>query len=100
MGDLLMAVDEVHVLTSLAGFEALLRGKPVTCYGQPFYSGWGLTVDVIPNPREARRLSLDELVAGALIEYPIYLSRVSDALITPEQALDELLAWRAKVGWR
>lgn len=95
MGDLLMAVDEVHVLTSLAGFEALLRGKPVTCYGQPFYSGWGLTLDVVPVPRRARRLLLDELVAGALIEYPIYLSRVGDALITPEQALDELVAWRA-----
>ena len=98
MGDLLMAVDEVHVLTSLAGFEALLRGKPVTCYGQPFYSGWGLTMDVVPNPRRGRRLSLDELVAGALIEYPLYLSRMSDALITPEQALDELLVWRAKTG--
>jgi capsular polysaccharide export protein len=98
MGDLLLAVDEVHVLTSLAGFEALLRGKPVTCYGQPFYSGWGLTIDMIPNPRRDRPLSLDELVAGVLIEYPIYLSRVSDALITPEQALDELLAWRAKAG--
>jgi capsular polysaccharide export protein len=98
MGDLLMAVDEVHVLTSLAGFEALLRGKPVTCYGQPFYSGWGLTMDIVPNPSRGRRLSLDELAAGALIEYPIYLSRVSDALITPEQALDELLAWRIKTG--
>jgi capsular polysaccharide export protein len=98
MGDLLMAVDEVHVLTSLAGFEALLRGKAVTCYGQPFYSGWGLTLDVVPNPRRARSLSLDELVAGALIMYPIYMSRVGDALITPEQALDELLAWRARTA--
>jgi capsular polysaccharide export protein len=98
MGDLLMAVDDVHVLTSLAGFEALLRGKSVTCYGQPFYSGWGLTRDFVPNPRRSRRLSLDELIAGALIEYPIYLSRITDAVITPEQALDELLAWRAKAG--
>jgi len=70
----------------------------VTCYGQPFYSGWGLTMDVVPNLRRGRRLLLDELVAGALIEYPLYLSRVSDALITPEQALDELMAWRAKAG--
>ena len=37
-------------------------------------------------------------MAGALIEYPLYLSRTSDALITPEQALDELVAWRAKAG--
>ena len=98
MGDLLRAVDEVHVLTSLAGFEALLRGKHVTCYGQPFYSGWGLTSDVVPNPRRSRRLLLDELVAGALIEYPVYLSRTKNSLITPEQALDELVAWRARAG--
>ncbi len=98
MGDLLLAVDEVHVLTSLAGFEALLRKKPVTCYGQPFYAGWGLTSDVLPIPRRGRQLTLDELVAGVLIEYPVYLSRNSDRLISPEQALDELLAWRARVG--
>jgi len=98
MGTLLAAVDEVHVLTSLAGFEALLRDKPVICYGQPFYSGWGLTRDMVPNPRRTRRLTLDALVAGALIEYPLYLNRSGDALITPEAALDALLAWRAGTG--
>src|SRR5262249_17758587 len=44
-------VDEVHTLSSLAGFEALLRDCPVTCYGQPFYAGWGLTRDRAPIPR-------------------------------------------------
>lgn len=95
MGEMLDHVDEVHVLTSLAGFEALLRGKRVTCYGQPFYAGWGLTEDMAPLLRRQRRLSLDELVAGALIEYPRYVSRRGQ-LITPEQALDELLAWRSE----
>ena len=70
----------------------------MTCYGQPFYSGWGLTQDIVPIHRRARQLSIEELVAGALIMYPVYLSRMSDALITPEHALDELLAWRTKVG--
>lgn len=98
MGELLSAVDEVHVLTSLAGFEALLREKKVTCYGQPFYSGWGLTEDVIPNNRRKSRLSLDQLVAGVLIDYPLYMSRDGKCLITPEDALDELLGWRQKTG--
>jgi capsular polysaccharide export protein len=89
-------VDEVHVLTSLAGFEALLRGKLVTCYGQPFYSGWGLTKDILLNNRRTRCLTLDELVAAALIKYPIYFSRNGKGLITPEQALDEMLSWRAR----
>jgi capsular polysaccharide export protein len=96
MSEMLAAVDEVHVLTSLAGFEALLRGRWVTCYGQPFYAGWGLTSDIMPVARRSRRLSLDALVAGALILYPTYASRApAGRLTTPEQALDELLAWRA-----
>jgi capsular polysaccharide export protein len=98
MGDLLCKVDEVHVLTSLAGFEALLRGRAVTCYGQPFYSGWGLTQDLIALPRRRRMLQIDELVAGVLILYPRYMSRRSGALISPEQALDELLEWRERAG--
>ncbi len=94
MGELLTVVDEVHVLTSLAGFEALLRGKTVTCYGQPFYVGWGLTHDLVPLTRRIRRLTLDELVAGALILYPTYVSRTTGKFTTPERALDELLHWR------
>ena len=94
MGALLERVDEVHVLTSLAGFEALLRGKSVVCYGLPFYAGWGLTRDVVPLARRTRRLKLDELVAAALLIYPRYVSRSSGGCISAEQALDELLAWR------
>ena len=73
MGTLLPLVDEVHVLTSLTGFEALLRAKPVTCYGQPFYAGWGLTTDICPVGRRSRRLTLDQLVAAVLILYPRYV---------------------------
>lgn len=94
MGELLVEVDEVHVLTSLAGFEALLRDKAVTCYGQPFYAGWGLTSDIAPLPRRTRRLTLEELVAGALLSYPSYVG-CGGQPTTAEDALDELLAWRA-----
>ena len=66
-------VDQVHTLTSLAGFEALLAGLSVTVYGQPFYAGWGLTQDLAPVAHRTRRLSLDALVAGALILYPRYV---------------------------
>lgn len=94
MGGLLLSVDEVHTLTSLAGFEALLRGRKVVCYGQPFYAGWGLTDDVLPVTRRTRSLSLDELVVGVLIFYPAYVSRTTGKFTTPERALDELLLWR------
>jgi len=83
----------VHVLTSLTGFEALLRGLPVTCHGRPFYSGWGLTHDLVAGGnRRHRKLTLDQLVAGALILYPVYLDRSGPGLITPEQALEALAA--------
>jgi capsular polysaccharide export protein len=93
---ILPRVDEVHVLTSLAGFEALLRSKPVTCHGMPFYAGWGLTTDMLSSARRTRRLSLDELVAGALILYPTYVSRNTGKIVAPEVAVEELLAWRAQ----
>jgi len=97
--------DEVHVMTSLTGFEALLRNKKVVCYGQPFYAGWGLTQDRHPHPRRTRPLLLDELVAAALLLYPVYVSRVSGHHCSPEQAMQELLDWRAQspgdlVWWR
>jgi capsular polysaccharide export protein len=79
-------------MTSLAGFEALLRGKPVTTHGQPFYAGWGLTEDLCPVPRRTRRRSLDELVAVALILYPSYLDPVSRLPCGPELLVDRLSA--------
>lgn len=88
------SIDEVHVLTSQTGFEALLRGLPVVTYGQPFYAGWGLTDDKFPPARRTRQLSLDELVAGVLILYPTYVSRRTRHFTTPERALKELLEWR------
>lgn len=98
MGELLPQVDEVHTLTSLTGFEALLRGKRVVTYGQPFYAGWGLTRDMAPIARRSRLLSLDQLVAGALLLYPTYVSRATGRFTTPERALEELLDWRQGGG--
>jgi capsular polysaccharide export protein len=93
IAQVLGVVDEVHTMTSLTGFEALLRNTPVTCYGKPFYSGWGLTADVVPATRK-RQLSLDELVAGTLIQYPVYVSSVTGHYTTPERIVQELVAWR------
>jgi len=95
IASLIEGVDEVHVMTSLTGFEALLRGKKVVCYGSPFYSGWGLTVDYLKNVRRVRKLSLDQLVAGALILYPRYINPENGAHWEPEDAIDWLLMQRS-----
>ena len=75
--------DEVHLITSQIGIEALLMNKKVVCYGQPFYSGWGLTTDLVYNSRRKRLLTLEELIYISYILYPVYFipstSEPSDA---------------------
>jgi capsular polysaccharide export protein len=88
---LLGEVNEVWTMTSLLGFEALLRGKPVTCLGAPFYAGWGLTRDLGPVPdRRTARPDLLHLAHAALIAYPRYWDPVSRRPCPPEVALDRL----------
>lgn len=91
IAQLLPQVDEVHVMTSLTGFEALLRGVPVICHGQPFYASWGLTTDRHPVTRRTRCLTLDELVAGVLLHYPVYLAPGARHPCSAEEALAALL---------
>lgn len=84
------AVDEIHTLTSLAGFEALIRRRKVVTYGQPFYSGWGLTTDLAPVERRKRNLSLEELIAGSLVLYPRYFDPVTRLSCGPEILIERL----------
>lgn len=92
---MLEQIDEVHTMTSLMGFEALIRGKAVYCYGQPFYSGWGLTEDYTPNTRRNRMVSLQQLCAGSLIDYPVFVSHSSGCYTTYEWVVKELQEWKA-----
>jgi capsular polysaccharide export protein len=83
---LLGRVDYLHTITSLSGFEMLLRGGKVVTYGQPFYAGWGLTDDKAgPFPRRSRSLSVDALVAAAIILYPRYYDWNANLPTTPER---------------
>lgn len=85
-------VDEVHTMTSLSGFEALIHGKNVFCYGMPFYAGWGLTTDEYSCERRQRRLTIYDLLYQTLISYPTYIHPESKQCISPEMAMDWLLA--------
>jgi capsular polysaccharide export protein len=88
------ASDEIHTITSLTGFDALLRGKRVVVYGVPFYAGWGLTVDHMHMPRRTRRLTLQELAAGALILYPGYFDRKTNGFVECETIIERIVAKR------
>ena len=85
------ACDEVWTMTSLLGFEALLRGKRVTCLGMPFYAGWGLTDDrAMPMPRRVARPDLAALAHAALIAYPRYFDPVTGLPCPPEVIVDRI----------
>ncbi|WP_226645197.1 capsular polysaccharide biosynthesis protein [Microbulbifer variabilis] len=103
ISQLLDKVDEVHTMSSLSGFEALLREIRVVTYGLPFYAGWGLTEDTLLIDRDSeafdfhafklrrqRRLKLDQLIAGALLLYPVYVDQRSGEFINAETTIEIL----------
>jgi capsular polysaccharide export protein len=75
---LIKSCDVVCTMTSLAGFEALMHGKEVVCFGTPFYAGWGLTDDRGESlERRSARPTLDQLTHACLIGYPRYWDPIS-----------------------
>lgn len=86
--------DEIHTITSLTGFDALIRGKRVVVYGGPFYAGWGLTTDHMSLPRRIRNLTLNELIAGALILYPRYFDKKTNSFVECETIIERIIAER------
>lgn len=85
------AVDAVWTMTSTIGFEALLRGKDVTCLGSPFYAGWGLTDDrAMPIVRRTARPTRAQFVHAVLIDYPRYFDPVSGLPCPVEVVVDRL----------
>lgn len=94
IADLIDAAARVETLSSLTGFEALLRAKPVTVHGLPFYAGWGLTQDLAVSPRRTRRRTLDELVYLTLVVYCRYVDADARRLCTAEEQVQRLSGQR------
>lgn len=92
---ILAQVQEVWTMTSLIGFEALLRGVEVTCLGVPFYAGWGLTTDLgnVPERRKVRP-DLAGLVHATLIDYPRYLDPINGQACPAEVVVERLVTGR------
>ncbi|MDO4426869.1 MAG: capsular polysaccharide biosynthesis protein [Moraxella sp.] len=105
--DCLALCDVLHTISSLSGFEALIRGKAVVCYGLPFYAGFGLTDDIESDSpayqaAKARRnrktpLTLPMLIHATLIAYPLY--RLPDGVgIASAMQVVEYLAHKKTTG--
>ncbi len=96
---LLSQVQEVWTMTSLLGFEALLRGVSVTTLGGPFYAGWGLTRDLGTVPaRRGARPSLSGLTHAALIDYPRYMDPVTGQACPVEVTVQRLAEGYGSAG--
>lgn len=92
LGDALETVDHVYTLTSLSGFEALLRGIKVTCLGMPFYAGWGATDDRQKCARRTATRNSEEIFAAAYLLYPHYFDPVARHPISFEEAISLISA--------
>lgn len=83
---LFAAVDEVYVVASGMGFEALMAGKPVTCFGVPYYAGWGVTTDAVTAPRRTRRRSMEEIFFVAWMQMSRYVDPKSRRIVSVMRA--------------
>ena len=75
--------------------KALLAGKKVTCFGMPFYAGWGLTEDIAHNPRRSRRRTIDELTAIAFTRYTRHMNPYTGHECSVHELIDALIRQRS-----
>lgn len=88
--DALEGIDHVYTITSLMGFEALLRGISVTCYGMPFYAGWGVTDDRQVCERRTRRLTAPAIFSAAYLLRSRYFDPATGDSTRLEAVISEL----------
>jgi len=93
---LLDLVDEVYVVTSGMGFEALMAGKKVHCYGMPFYAGWGVTEDKLSLPSRTRKRTIEDIFHFAYIESSRYFDPDKNSVVEVEDLVDYIIKHR---GW-
>ena len=79
--DAISRADHIYTICSLAGLEAVLRGKKVTVLGRSFYGGWGLTDDRVEYSQRNRKLSKLELFIIIYIIYPKYLCDLENPVL-------------------
>lgn len=93
---LLAQADEVYTVTSQMGFEALMLGRRVHCFGMPFYAGWGLTEDAVSCPRRMKKRTLLEAFAAAYLCYARYVNPVTGQRCDIHDTIERLVVQREK----
>jgi capsular polysaccharide export protein len=80
------------------GFEALLCGHPVRCFGLPWYAGWGATQDEQHCPRRTRSRSVRELFVAGYMRYTRYLNPTTRQQGSIFDVIDWLVRQRRMAG--
>ena len=93
LGSVIKQAAAVYTVSSQAGFEGLLWGKPVHTFGMPFYAGWGLTNDHLSKPSRRGAVSLEQLIVAALISYPRYLDPTTNRVCEVEDVIHYLASY-------
>ena len=88
---LLDIAEKVFVVNAAEGFEALLLGKEVHCYGKPFYAGWGLTTDHVVIPERTAKRSVKEVFHFAYLVNSRYYLPTEDRACELEELVDYML---------
>jgi hypothetical protein len=91
---LISEFDEVYVVTSGMGFEALMAGKKVTCFGGAFYSNWGVTDDRFVIGRRSARRTLEEIFHVFYQMLTVYIDPVSESRCSLERLVDYIVETR------
>ena len=85
---LLQQVDKVYTVSSQLGFEALIAGREVICFGVPFYAGWGLTDDRASVSGRGKKRSLEQVFAAAYMKYPRYINPITKTACDLEEIIN------------
>lgn len=102
--ELLKYFKNVYTVTSGTGFEALMCGCNVTCYGEPFYSNYGLTIDKKNTTKQRRRdileneLTIEILVAAIFYKYSIFVDSTTNEQTTPEKIISNIINTKLKIS--
>ncbi|XHC10763.1 hypothetical protein ABWH98_25080 [Labrenzia sp. ac12] len=90
---LLEACSTLYCVSSQLGFEGVMAGCAVHCFGASFYNGWGLTSDRSKKKINGReKVSIEVLFAAVYLDYVKYIDHEERKISTYEDTVRRLLS--------
>ncbi len=90
-------VSKVYTVSSQLGFDALMAGLDVRCFGHPFYAGWGLTQDeAICQRRRGLPMTVEAITYAALYSYARHIDSSTSLPCDIEQTAAQIAILRDK----